>query len=566
MTKIFALHQALWQTDRWYRWGWFAWPQGVALLAGLLIATSGQAPLPLPSEAPWVKPVTPPPGPAIPTAELQLCANVMADAKLRGEACDRLIKGGRLSGLDLAVAYFGRAWMQQLANQWDAAIADYSEAIKLNPNHYIAHNGRGWMYIQRGELDKALADFDRSIEINRPNNALAFANRAEVRRRQNRLDEASADIAEALRLNDKLEFSRIVERSIQTDRDRARTPPAPPPAPPPTAPTTATAPTAVPPTTAQDLRRTHRARAQASMEKKDWDGAIAELTKLIDGGGAEWLDYDARGGNHLNKQQLDLALADFTRAAGMAGHDWRPHANKALTLSMRGDVDGALAEAGRAIGDHQSRDPRVFQFRASLYERKQAWWEALKDYNTLVELTPNHFEGYFLRGRFERHMTLAQMEKCRSTDQRRPANQDPICLAPISFNPALNDLQKALSFKSDLAGAHYEIALIKADQNAPQEAIEAYTKAIRANANFSEAYNNRGVLYQRLKQKELALADYNEAIRANPRNKQALSNRAGVFADSGQRQQAIADYRKALDLDGQFGPALEGLKRFGVNP
>src|SRR5215471_855799 len=30
--RIFALHGALWSSDRWYRWAWYVWPAATALL------------------------------------------------------------------------------------------------------------------------------------------------------------------------------------------------------------------------------------------------------------------------------------------------------------------------------------------------------------------------------------------------------------------------------------------------------------------------------------------------------------------------------------------------------
>ncbi len=61
------------------------------------------------------------------------------------------------------------------------AIADYTAAIRLNPNYAKAYNKRG--IIQGRNLQDypaAKADFDRAIEIN-PNYGDAYYNRAKVR-------------------------------------------------------------------------------------------------------------------------------------------------------------------------------------------------------------------------------------------------------------------------------------------------------------------------------------------------------------------------------------------------
>ena len=60
--------------------------------------------------------------------------------------------------------------------QYDRAIQDYDQAIRLNPNWAEAFNNRGRAYSDKGQHDRAIQDLDQAIRLN-PNFAEAFYNR-----------------------------------------------------------------------------------------------------------------------------------------------------------------------------------------------------------------------------------------------------------------------------------------------------------------------------------------------------------------------------------------------------
>jgi len=80
-----------------------------------------------------------------------------ADAALA--ACTRLIASGRYFGAGLAIAFTNRGRAYEKKGDHDRAIADYSEAIRLNPKDAMAFNNRGVAYKAKGDLDRATADF-----------------------------------------------------------------------------------------------------------------------------------------------------------------------------------------------------------------------------------------------------------------------------------------------------------------------------------------------------------------------------------------------------------------------
>ena len=58
----------------------------------------------------------------------------------------------------------------------DRAIADYNEAIRLDPKYAAAYNNRGNAYRDKGDTDRAIADFNEAIRLD-PKLAHAYNNR-----------------------------------------------------------------------------------------------------------------------------------------------------------------------------------------------------------------------------------------------------------------------------------------------------------------------------------------------------------------------------------------------------
>ena len=84
-----------------------------------------------------------------------------------------------------------------------AAIADFTEAIRLNPKSPSTFNRRGLAYRRSGDLARAIDDYTAAIALN-PVYALAYNNRGYVYEAQGRKDDAIADFQAALLLDPSL--------------------------------------------------------------------------------------------------------------------------------------------------------------------------------------------------------------------------------------------------------------------------------------------------------------------------------------------------------------------------
>jgi tetratricopeptide (TPR) repeat protein len=133
------------------------------------------------------------------TQEIRRCDSNDVHPDIRIVACTRNIESGRFTGSNLAIAFSNRGLAYKRKSQWDRAIADYSEAIRLNPNDAQIFNNRGNAFYYKGRLDRAIEDYDNALRL-RPDLAEAFGNRGNVYRKKGQLDRAIGEYDKAIRL------------------------------------------------------------------------------------------------------------------------------------------------------------------------------------------------------------------------------------------------------------------------------------------------------------------------------------------------------------------------------
>jgi outer membrane protein TolC len=87
-----------------------------------------------------------------------------------------LLLGARVEYAQLRSAYFQRAYAYIERKEYDRAIVDLDEAIRLDPTYAIAYNERGYAHNQLGHYAQGLRDLDEAIRLD-PNNGMAYDNR-----------------------------------------------------------------------------------------------------------------------------------------------------------------------------------------------------------------------------------------------------------------------------------------------------------------------------------------------------------------------------------------------------
>ena len=130
--------------------------------------------------------------------DLKTCASTQ-DPDAAIASCTRVIEDKTQDAHTRGGGLFFRAFGREKKKDIDGAIADLSEAIKIDPNPGSAYSARGRIYHETGDDEKAFADMNAAIR-SRPNVALFYLERGEFYLEKSRNDFAIDDFTTAIQL------------------------------------------------------------------------------------------------------------------------------------------------------------------------------------------------------------------------------------------------------------------------------------------------------------------------------------------------------------------------------
>jgi tetratricopeptide (TPR) repeat protein len=190
------------------------------------------------------------------------------------------------------------AWLKKSdAVLVEDAVGFFSERIQQNPNDVDAYSRRAWSWRLKGEHDAAIKDFTEALRL-QPN-AATYSNRAAVYHLKKDYDKALEDYAQALRLAPQMigaynnrgnlwSAKKDYDKAIEDYSTALRIDPI--------------------------FALAYRNRAMAFYNKKDYDRAIDDHTKVIELDPISGQAYHDRGQIWSAKKEHEKALADFNQS------------------------------------------------------------------------------------------------------------------------------------------------------------------------------------------------------------------------------------------------------------
>jgi len=111
------------------------------------------------------------------------------------------------------------------------------------------------------------------------------------------------------------------------------------------------------------------------------------------------------------------------------------------------------------------------------------------------------------------------------------------------------DFSKAIKNDPKYAEAYYNRGVVKYCYENYKGAIDDWTKAIQVNPKYVDAYNDRGLAKSIYQQFKGAIDDWTKAIEIDPKNVNAYNNRAVLNYNHQKYRVAIDDWTKVIQID-----------------
>jgi tetratricopeptide (TPR) repeat protein len=362
------------------------------------------------------------------------------------------------------------------ANQ--AALADFSHAIKNDPHFVPAYLNRADVEIALTNVSGALADWTRVIELE-PTNESALLFRGAARLRFKDFAGAASDYSRVIKLdsdNPRFFVFRATCRyylndfeAAGNDLDRA----------------VWISPDDV---LARDVRGRLRAR------QRDWDGARADFTAVIQANPDDVMAWQRRAAVEMMAKDYEAGMNDASHAIEMNSGN----AQEAYRLLAEGEIKlkdhaEALAEADELVELDPSNAASYFA-RAEIKTFCDDFVGASNDMQTAVQMSPTNTSIYMCRAMLEqkkREPDAALADFSRMLALGSPSSHPPEVYEAVGaareelhqWRRALKDLQKGLACRSPPDGIRFEAFLLECrlgEKSQAMEDLDAYIHSIPA--------------------------------------------------------------------------------------
>lgn len=287
------------------------------------------------------------------------------------EMLNDLLAGGMLDATRQVVALAVRGLMHTRLGEYTLALADFENAVELDPKFPWAIAYRAEIHRLMGHYDKALTDCNRAMEL-QPNLAWVIASRGNIYRSMKRYEEALADFNQAIELDPSYAWAvshrgetyRLMRCYDEALADFSR---------------------------ASDLDPDYApgvaGRGLVLLQMRRYKDSLDNFNQAIELRADLAWAISGRGDAYRGMGCYDDALADFNRAIELAPDYGRGPFGRGMTYLMMRRYDVAMADFDRAIAINlMTETDRCYYGRALAYMAIGQTDNAQADLTTAVQI------------------------------------------------------------------------------------------------------------------------------------------------------------------------------------
>ena len=341
---------------------------------------------------------------------------------------NKFVKEEKLSDWE---EYYYRGLEKNKAKDFDGAINDFSESIKLNPSA-ISYIERAYSKEELDDNAGAILDFQRATEID-PENSEAYYG---LGRKKYYNGDYYGSLSALESFYKKTEwtgkFDDLYGQFLMANSLFAK------------------------------------GVFDQSFNKIDWLIKNNDLASVIDDNSMLAQIYELRGLNYTEKDSLSLAMIDYEKAAELAPEVALYQERIGDTYLKMNEFDKAIDFYNKAIQLDKNKIT-VYEYRAYAYEKKEDYFSALFDMNEAIKLAPEEAYYYYKRGEY----------KLKTNDKKR-ACEDWLIGNKKGSEESLNKLIEICGYKKEdfyTAEGYYNLGVEENDKENYAYALISFSKA-----------------------------------------------------------------------------------------
>ena len=252
-----------------------------------------------------------------------------------------------VTALTQGIAYFYRGNSQYFQTQYEQAIADYSQALQIDPKAAFMYTNRGIAHAAQGNYEQAIADFNQAIQLD-PEDAFAYIDRGIAYDELGKYEQAIADYSQAIQLN-------------------------------------------------PEAADAYYNRANAYFDQGKYEQTIADYSQAIQLNPDDADAYYNRGIAYDELGKYEQAIADYSQAIRINPEAAFIYTNRGIAYSSQGNYEQAIADFNQAIQINPD-DAIAYYNRGIAYEKLDEYEQAIADYSQVIQLDPEYADAYYNRG------------------------------------------------------------------------------------------------------------------------------------------------------------------------